>query len=94
MLALARVEVLVEIGAVEFRERVRVFRKMRGHPIHDHADAGLMTFVDKMVEFIRRAEPAGGREVVCDLITPGTFERILSDRQQFDVRVTHFEHVR
>ncbi len=42
MLALPRIDVFVEIGAVKFRQRVRVLREMRRHPIHDHADAGLM----------------------------------------------------
>ena len=56
LFALARVHVLVEIGAVELGQRVRVLRKMRRHPIHDHADAGLVAFVDEMTEFIRRAE--------------------------------------
>ena len=94
LLALARVHVLVKIGAVEFGERVGVLWKMRGHPIHDHADAGLMTFVDEMAEVVRRTEPAGGRVIICDLITPRTFERMLGDRQQLDVGVTHLQHVR
>ena len=67
---------------------------MRRHPIHDHADAGLMTFVDEMAEIIGRAEPARRRVIICDLITPRAFERMLGNRQQFDVRVTHLQHVR
>ena len=94
MLALARIHVLVEIGAVEFGQPVRVLREMRRHPIHDHADAGLMTFVDEMTELVRRSEAAGRRVIICDLITPRTFERMLRDRHQLDVGVTHLEHVR
>src|SRR5213596_3743166 len=41
VLALAWVHMLVEIGAIEFGERVRVLWKMCRHPVHDHADAGL-----------------------------------------------------
>ena len=93
VLALARIHVLVEIGAVEFRQPVRVLWKMRRHPIHDHADAGLMTFVDEMAELIRRAEPARRRVIIRDLITPRTFERMLRDRHELDVGVAHFEHV-
>src|SRR6266446_2339689 len=45
LLALAWVQVLVEIGAIELGQRVGVLWKMRRHPIHDDADASLMTFV-------------------------------------------------
>src|SRR5207244_6608093 len=55
---------------------------------------GLMTFVDEMAEVVRRTEPTGGRIIICDLITPRTFEGMLGNRQQLDVRVTHFERVR
>ena len=39
MLALARVGMLVERGAVEEDEAVRILGEMRGHPVDDHADA-------------------------------------------------------
>src|SRR5207247_8314760 len=81
LFALARVHVLVEIGAIEFGQRVCVLWKMRRHPIHDHADAGLMTSVDKMAKVVIRPEPAGGRIIICDLITPRAFERMLGNRQ-------------
>ena len=53
-----------------------------------------MTFVDEMTELIGCAEAASGRVIICDLVTPGTFERMLGDRQQFNMRVTHLQHVR
>jgi hypothetical protein len=46
VLALPRIHVLVKVGAVELGERMRVLREMRRNPIHDHADAGLVAFVD------------------------------------------------
>ena len=94
VLALARIGVLVEIRAVEFREAMRVLRKMRRHPIHDHADAGLMTAIDEMAELVRSSEAAGRRVITRHLITPRTFERMLRDRQQLDVGVAHLEDVR
>ena len=71
---------LVKIRAVEFGQRMRVLGKMRRHPIHNHADTGLMTLVDEMPQLIGRAETACGREIICDLITPRAFERMLGDR--------------
>ena len=48
MFSLPRVHVFIEIGAIKLGQRMRIFRKMRRHPIHDHADVGLMALVDKM----------------------------------------------
>src|SRR5207248_3093374 len=77
VLALTRIHVLVEIGAIELGQSVCVLRKMRRHPIHDHADAGLITFVDEMTEIIGRPESAGGSVIICDLITPRALEGML-----------------
>ena len=54
----------------------------------------LMAAIDEMPKLIRVTEAAGRRVIICDLITPRTFEGMLRDRQQFDVRVTHFQNVR
>ncbi len=93
MLALPRIGVFVEIRAIKFRERVGILRKMRRHPIHDHADAGAMTRIDEMAQLIRSPKAAGRRVIVRHLITPRALEGMLGDRQQLDVRETHFEHV-
>jgi hypothetical protein len=53
-----------------------------------------VAFVDEITEFIGRAEPARRRVIICDLITPGTFEWMLGNWQQFNMRVTHFQYVR
>ena len=39
VLAQARVGVLVEVGAVEVAQAVRVFGEVGGHPVEEHADA-------------------------------------------------------
>src|SRR5207249_357463 len=80
LLALTRIDMLVKICAVEFGERGCVLWKMRRHPVHDHADTSLMTSVDKMAKVVRRPEPAGGRIIICDLITPRSFEGMLRYR--------------
>ncbi len=46
---------LVERGAVEARETVRVGGEMRRHPVEDDADAGAMQRIDEP----REALPAG-----------------------------------
>ena len=56
--ALARIEMLVEGGAVEAGEAVRVGREMRRHPVEDDADAGAMQRIDEAREVLRRAVAA------------------------------------
>src|SRR5256885_11870180 len=79
--------------AVELRETVGVTRKVRGSPIENDADAGLMATVDEVHEVGGSAEAAGGGEVAERLIAPGAVEGMLHDGQQFDVRVAEFFYV-
>src|SRR4051812_24506456 len=81
------------MGAVELGERMCVFRKVRRHPIHDHPDSGLMTFVDEMTEIVGRTEPARRRVIICYLITPRAFERMLGNWHEFNMGVTQLQHV-
>ena len=69
-------------------------RKMRRHPVHEHADAGLVQPVDEALEIVRRAVPRGRREVAEHLVAPRAVERMLGDADQLDVRVAEVEHVR
>ena len=70
VLALARVLVLVERGAVEARQRPVVAREVRRHPVEDHADARAGAAVDERAEVVGRAEARGRREVAGDLVAP------------------------
>ena len=47
MAALQRIGVLVERGAVEIAEPVRIVGEMPGHPVEQHADAFAMAGVDQ-----------------------------------------------
>ena len=85
MAALLRVGVLVERGAVEMAEAVRIVGKMAGHPVEHHAEAFAMAGIDQRGKILRRAEPAGRREQAGRLIAPGAVERMLADRQEFDM---------
>ena len=65
---------------------MRVGRKVRGHPVEDHADAALVQVVDEVHEVLRRAVARGRREVAGGLVAPGAVERVLGDRHQLHVR--------
>ena len=94
VLALPRIGMLVERGAVEARQAVLILRKVAGHPVEDHADAGLVKGVDEELEILGRAEAAGRREEADHLVAPRSGERMLHHRQQLDVREAHVVHVR
>ena len=70
VLALARVRMLVEIRAVEFRQPMRVLWEVGWYPVHNHPDAFAVARIHKMHEFLRSAESRRGSEVPDDLITP------------------------
>ena len=94
VLALARIHVFVEIGAIELGQAVRIFWKMRRHPIHDHADADLMAFVDEVTKLIGCTEPARRRVIIRDLISPRAFKRMFGYGQKLNVGVAHLDYVR
>ena len=60
--ALQRIGMLVERGAVEMAEAVRIVREMPGHPVEQHAEALAVAGIDQRGEILRRAEAAGRRD--------------------------------
>ena len=62
MQAEARVFVLVQRSAVETGERPVVLREVAGHPVEQHAQAGLVAGVDESPQVVRRAVPRGRRK--------------------------------
>ena len=68
--SLPGVGVLVERGAVEMPQSMRVGREMRRHPVHDHADAGSMAALDEAGEGLGRAVARGRREEPDRLVAP------------------------
>ena len=89
MLALTRVLVLIELGAVEAGKTCGVFREVCRYPVKDNADALLVEVVDHVLEVIRRAV-AGCRCIIAGhLISPGSVKRMLCDTHQLDVGVAH-----
>ena len=68
--ALLRIGVLVERGAVEMREPVRIVGKMARHPIEDDAKAGAWQASTSAAKSAGRAESAGRREQPGRLIAP------------------------
>ena len=67
---LSRIGVFVEVGRIEAGEAMRVVGEMRGYPIEDEPEPGLVRRVDEGGEILRRAEAARRREQRDRLVTP------------------------
>src|SRR5260370_30973583 len=75
MRAVERVGVLVEMRAVELREAVSVAGEMRGRPIENHTQSGLVTAIHKFHKSGGSAVAAGGAKLARGLEVPGAVER-------------------
>ena len=93
LLSLPRVGVLVKMRAVKIAQARLVFRKVRRNPIQNDSDSVLMEVVHQKHEVRGRSEAAGRCEVANRLVTPRTIERVLGDREEFDMRKTRVVHI-
>ena len=79
--------------AVEAGQAVRVGRKMRRHPVEDHADAGRVAAIDEAAKSSGGPKRALRREQAERLIAPGAAERMLRDRHQLDMGEAHVRDI-
>ncbi len=93
VLALPRVRVLVQVGAVEVAEPVRVTREVRGHPVEDHADTATVELVHEGHELPWAAVTTRRGEVADGLIAPRAVKRMFHDRQELDVGEAHLADI-
>ena len=93
MLALARIGVLVEVGAVKVREAMRVLGEVGGDPVEEHPDSAPVQTIDERHEVVGPAIAARGRVVPDGLIPPRAIEGMLHDREELHVGEGHFGRV-
>ncbi len=86
MFSFTRVGMFVEVCAIKFPKSMNIFRKMRGHPIQNYADAIVMAMVNKIHKILRLAKTTCGRKIPRHLISPRTVKRMLHHGHQLDVR--------
>ena len=91
--AFARIGVLVERGAVESPQAVRVGGEVAGHPVENEAELRGVAGLDEVAELAEGAVAAGRRVETDGLIAPGAVEGILGDRHHLDVGEAHVAHV-
>ena len=93
MESLARVGVVVEVGAIEVGKPVCIGGKMGRNPVQNHGDAVLVQVVHQIHEILRRSVARSRGEVTGRLISPGTIERMFHHWQKFDVGETQLPDV-
>ena len=80
MVAEPWVGMVVEMRAVKLGEPMRIVWKVRGRPVNQHTDSGLMCRIDEGHEVFRRSVPAGDGEIAGGLIAPGSVEWVFGNR--------------
>ena len=94
MFAPTGVGILVAGRAVVHVKAEGILRKMGRHPVHDHADSGLMALVHKVHKVLGGAVTAGGCKISGYLIAPAPIEGVLGHRQQLHMGVAHVLQIR
>src|SRR5208283_2451799 len=89
----ARIEMLIERGAIEAAEAESIGGEMRGNPIEDHTDAAIVQRIDQVAKIVGGAEARGRREIAGDLITPRARERMLHHRHQLNMSKTEIRNI-
>ena len=67
---LARVFMLVEVGAVKVSQPVLVAGKVGRYPVKDDADTALVQMVNQVHKVLRRTPSAGGGKISGGLVAP------------------------
>jgi len=80
--------VLVQVGPVEVAQGEGVGGEMRGHPVEEDPDTGLMQLVDQGHEALGRPVTRGGREVAGGLVAPAPIEGVFHHGEEFHVGET------
>ena len=93
MAALPGIQMLIQAGAVKGCQSKGVSREMGGHPVQNHADSLAVHIVHKIHEVLRGAVPGRRRIISRHLVTPGFIQRMLHDRHQLHMGISHILHV-
>ena len=89
MESFAPVGMLEKMGAIEVGQAVGIRREVRGDPIEYYANSALVQVVHKKHEILWRAITRGWSKVAGGLISPGSVERVLHNREQLNMSELH-----
>ena len=84
----------VQTGTIKFAQTIIILWKMFRCPVQNHTDTGPVHLIHKIHKIFRRAI-TGSRRIISDgLIAKGHIQRMLHNRHQFDMGISHFFHIR
>ena len=89
MKTFAGVGVFVQVRAVKVAQPVRVGREVRGHPVEQHANPGLVAARHKTRKTFRLAKTRRRRIEADGLITPRAVERVFAHWHQLQMGEAH-----
>ena len=93
MCPLSRVLVLIQACPIEPGQSVSISRKMGRNPVQNHADSCFVQLIDKIHEILRCPIARSRCIIADDLIAPGSIQRVLHNRHQLHMGITHFLHI-
>src|SRR5207247_4761799 len=93
MKAFLGIGVLVEVRAVEVGQAMLVDGEVSRHPVEEDSYVVLVQVIDQVNQVLRPPVAAGRREEAGRLVAPRAVERMLGDRQEFDVGEAHLTNV-
>ena len=89
MLALSKILIFIAFRAVEFIKAEGILREVGGDPVENNADARFMGGVYEIGEILGSAVAGGRGEIARYLIAPAAVKRMLHNRHQLDVGISH-----
>src|SRR5262249_34594460 len=93
MESLTPVGMFVKMRAVEVSQPVAIRREVRRYPVENYPNSMLVKVIHHVHEVLRRSIARGWRKVTGGLISPRAIERMLHNRQQFNMGELHTLHV-
>ena len=87
MFAAAGIRIFKDALTVESCKTVCIRAEVRGHPVQDNADSGIVQLVDHIHEVIGCSVARCRRIVTRDLISPGAVEGVLGNADQLDMGI-------
>jgi hypothetical protein len=91
--SLARIRVFEEVCSIEKSQAVSVHGKMGGNPVQNDADSLLVESVHQGHEILGSTESARRSKIADALISPGSVERVLHDREKLYMGESHVPNI-
>ena len=93
MRPLSRVFMLIQACPIEPGQSISISREMGRNPVQNHANSCFMQLIDKIHKILRCPIACSRCIIADDLIAPGSIQRVLHNRHQLHMGISHFLHI-